>query len=68
MSIETSRDIVQQALVLGNEIDSIFVLVRSLDDVALRDKLIGHVEQLVQHGNALILNIEGKYPELNPDK
>jgi hypothetical protein len=67
MSFEISKEIVQQVLVLGKIVDSLFLLVKKTDDETLRQDLMRHVEQLVQHGNALVLEIERRYPDLNPD-
>jgi hypothetical protein len=54
-------------LLPGKETDQALVFVREMKEVDLEMDLVRHLEQLVQHGNALIIRIENYYPELNPD-
>jgi hypothetical protein len=67
VNFEVAKEILDKTIELGERTNSIFNAVNTINDDALRNELMLHVEHLVKHGNALILKIEKMYPELNPD-
>jgi hypothetical protein len=68
MNYETAKELLDETLKLGNQIDKIISVTKAIHDPVIREKFQKIVGELAGLSTDIVFGIEKFYPDLNPDK
>jgi hypothetical protein len=68
MDYETAKQLLDETLKLGNQIDKIISVTKAIDDPVIRGKFHKIAGELAGLSTDIVFGIEKFYPDLNPDR